>query len=650
MASFNATAGLQFVRNNHSFILQDRIEGGWLIKSLGSTLVDKYTEEEFYRDYQAGKLIIKNMNATPAERKIDEQNTSLMMDKLPKERQEELRNRRMFLESYLRRYGDCRSIASINDGLNKLWFESFGKKPSASTVARWLKRYIDSGKNIFSLMPAAHLRGNRTRKIDITIEDMCQQAIREIYMTRERGSVDDTLDKAIFLVDKENDLRPGEHKLRLPTRTFISRLIKRESEIDRYTARYGKEAARHRFKTSIGEVICDRPLSRIEVDHTKMDVIIVDDETRLPIGRPWLTLVIDVFTRCILGFHLSFDPPSQATVVRAMKHAVMPKANLKDEFPDTNGEWPMHGIPELVMVDNGLEFHSEAFEAMCFELGVTVSYAPRKSPQFKGTVERALGTLNRSITGQMPGKTFSSIKERGDYDSAKHAVVTLKVLKACITKWIVDIYHKSIHSGISMSPEECWHMKTDPDQIRLPAHPEKMDCISGNIAKRKLWHYGIELNGLHYNNETLAAIYPQFGKTEVEVRWNPDNLGHVHVIVPGGGLMKVSAIPKELAYAEGLTLQQHCLIQKSLARKGDDYSNVVALAKEKEVIQEMIQSESKASRKKSSVNKHRFMQGAEQTAQQAPAEVHFFDDVADYAIPSFEPLLTKRNTHLEELV
>jgi len=649
MASFNATAGLQFVRNNHPFVLQNRIEGGWLIQNRRSGLVETYIEDEFYRDFQAGTVIIPDKNGTPIYRNDDGQKVCLLLDKLPQERREKLLSQRLFLESYLRRYGDCRSVASINDGIEKLWSDSFGQKPSASTVARWLKRYIDSGKDIFSLIPATHLRGNRTRKVDINVEDICTEAIRKVYLTGERATISDTLSKAIALIARENSLRPAEYKLTLPTQKYISRLIKRIPDIDRYAARYGREAARHRFKTSIGEVLCDRPLSRIEVDHTKMDVIIVDDEMRIPIGRPWLTLVIDAFTRCILGFHLSFDPPSQATVARAMKHAVMPKANLKDEFPDTNGEWPMHGIPELVMVDNGLEFHSEAFEAMCFELGITVGYAPRKSPQFKGTVERALGTLNRNITGQMPGKTFSSIKERGDYDSAKHAVVTLKGLKACITKWIVDIYHKSIHSGISMSPDECWKLKADPDQIRLPAHPEKMDCISGNIAKRKLWHYGIELNGLHYNNESLAAIYPKFGKTEVEVRWNPDNLGHVHVMVPGGGLMKVSAIPKELGYAEGLTLQQHSLIQKSLARNGDDYSNVVALAKEKEAIQQMIQSESKASRKKSRVNKHRFMQGSEQTAVQTTAEVQFFDDDTEEATPSFAPLINKRNTHLEAL-
>ena len=46
------------------------------------------------------------------------------------------------------------------------------------------------------------------------------------------------------------------------------------------------------------------PLQLMQMDHTLVDVVVVDEVDREPIGRPWLTLAIDVATRAVPGFYL----------------------------------------------------------------------------------------------------------------------------------------------------------------------------------------------------------------------------------------------------------------------------------------------------------------------------------------------------------
>ena len=108
-----------------------------------------------------------------------------------------------------------------------------------------------------------------------------------------------------------------------------------------------------------------------------MDVILVDEKHRLPIGRPWLTLLIDICTRMVTGYYLSLDPPSSISVALALQHAVLPK----DEWLTARGisaAWPVQGLPELLHMDNGKEFHAKALRRGAEEYGIRLFYRPRR--------------------------------------------------------------------------------------------------------------------------------------------------------------------------------------------------------------------------------------------------------------------------------
>ena len=101
----------------------------------------------------------------------------------------------------------------------------------------------------------------------------------------------------------------------------------------------------------------DGPLAVVQIDHTKLDVVVVDERERHALGRPWLTLAIDVYSRCIAGFYLSLDPPGINSVGLCLAHAVLPKELWLAKL-DSNYSWPLSGLMDLVHADNGPEFHS----------------------------------------------------------------------------------------------------------------------------------------------------------------------------------------------------------------------------------------------------------------------------------------------------
>jgi putative transposase len=128
-----------------------------------------------------------------------------------------------------------------------------------------------------------------------------------------------------------------------------------------------------------------------QVDHTRADVIVVDEETREPIGGPWLTLAINVFSRLVTGFYLTMDAPSRLSVSPCLLHSVFDKsAWLKDRGID--GLWPVAGLPAILHVDNGPEFRSRAFMRGCEDAGIKTQWRPRRTPHYGGHIERLIGT------------------------------------------------------------------------------------------------------------------------------------------------------------------------------------------------------------------------------------------------------------------
>ena len=167
-------------------------------------------------------------------------------------------------------------------------------------------------------------------------------------------------------------------------------------------------------------------LGIVQIDHTLVDVMVVDEVRRQSMGRPWITVAFDIATRAVLGFHLSLNAPSSISVGLTLAMVGLPRERWLVER-GIEVEWPMFGIPRLLHLDNGAEFHSVALSRGCERYGISLEYRPPGRPHFGGHIERYLGTLMRRIHG-LPGTTFSSPVKRGNYRSEAKATMTMAEL------------------------------------------------------------------------------------------------------------------------------------------------------------------------------------------------------------------------------
>ena len=456
---------------------------------------------------------------------------------------------------------------------NKVWAEigQPERPPHWTTVYRWRKRYVASGKDINGVVAQQHKRGNRKSRYPVEVIEIAERAIDTEYLTLERKTVQDAVDKALIDVKKENKLRPATTQLLMPTRRLIQALISKIPAFDRCVARYGRTVAVRRFRSVQKHQATEAPLQRCEVDHTLLDLMVIDDKDGMPLGRPLLTACIDDFTRCVLGIAISFEPPSFLTVARCLKHAFLPKTNLNKLYKEIVNAWEAYGVCGEVVVDQGQEFYSKGLEEACLSMGCEILYSPRKTPWFKGKIERFLGTMNREVTHVAPGTTFANIFEKGDYDPAKHAVVRLSTLKCIAHKWIADVYHQRPHRTLKMPPAVMWQTNIHPEDIPVPEDPAQLDALLGRRESRVLTHKGIELEGLFYNSHELRDFRKLKGeRIPVEICINDGDVGAIVVLHPDSERMFiVPALKKQ--YAQGLSMWQHKVCKRFADRQMSRY-------------------------------------------------------------------------------
>ncbi|MEQ1546069.1 hypothetical protein [Methyloglobulus sp.] len=227
------------------------------------------------------------------------------------------------------------------------------------------------------------------------MEQEAQQIIEEIYLKREGESIQDVydaLDRKIRTLNRNRNT-----PIPTPSRATVYRYVQSYDKYVVMAARKGKQAADRHFRATGMGAEPAYILERAEVDHTPLDLLIIDDVTGLPNGRPTVTFIIDRFSRMPLGFEIGFELPSELAVMRALRHAIMPKTDVLQEYPEIENVYPAYGIKVNLVCDNGLEFHAEQLRRMCAELDIELTFCPKKQPYYKGAIERFLGTFNRQI-------------------------------------------------------------------------------------------------------------------------------------------------------------------------------------------------------------------------------------------------------------
>lgn len=212
---------------------------------------------------------------------------------------------------------------------------------------------------------------------------------------------------------------------RLPTRRTIKSRVDAIDQREVMRKRKGAKAARQAFEPRVGALDVVRPLEVVQIEHTLADIILVDQFERRPLGRPWLTLAIDVATSIDLGVHVSFDTPSVLSIGLCLHHCVRTKSIRAPEILEEL-YWPVAGIPRAVHVDNGRDFRSGAFQSACADWGISVEYRPPGRAHYGCHIERLIGTT-MGVVHVLPGTKQSSPKDEGEYDSSDNAARSSRI-------------------------------------------------------------------------------------------------------------------------------------------------------------------------------------------------------------------------------
>lgn len=478
------------------------------------------------------------------------------------------------LIEYRMRYVRAAMRAHVSRGSRRMFAEVISSvaiidadtsPPSIDTLMNWFRRYIDSGSSPYSLMdrrPLAH----KPKRLTSFLEILLDECIAKYYLQLRGLSAKLTYEKYIQEVKAQE--RAEGVKLASPSlRTCQRRIL----EIDPYVrdrARFGASYANNHWRFSLKGDQSTRVLQRVEIDHTWLDMWVLDPRSGVPIGRPWITVVLDRYSGYPLGIYISFYGPSVASVAHAIKNSIFPKDDLMGSYPEIATPWTAMGIAELYVVDNGLEFHSNAFKRMAWDLRADLLYNPVHQPWLKASIERAMMEFNRMLP--LRGKVYAPQKNVIPQNPKDSAAILFDDLCQGLFTWAAEVFPRRIHPKNLVRPIDLW--EEGRQSCPLPMFPlgfENFDITAGISTSRTVDGDGVFFNYLRFNSYELQDYCRSAErKFRTEIRFNPDDLGRIHVLLPKTQQWMPVALqrPGE-EYGRGLSLIQHEIIRAEAGKK-----------------------------------------------------------------------------------
>lgn len=426
------------------------------------------------------------------------------------------------------------------------------RRQTYSLLSRWR---AGEGR-VSDLLPRRSSGGRGKSRLPDDVEAVIKDVLRKRYLKRQRPSVA-SVHRSIVRACRVRGLIA-------PSRGAVERRIAVLDPRVAAGSRGGPDAARKVDSAGGSATTPVEPLGQVQIDHTVIDVVLVDEQDRAPIGRPFLTVGVDVATRAIVGMVVTLDPPSATSVGLCLAHI----ATDKQAWLETLGaqvSWPMAGKPAQLYVDNGAEFHSEALRRGCEEHGIALDYRPPGEPHYGGVVERLIGTLMSEVH-ELPGTTFSNPADRGPYDSDATAALTLLELQRWLA-FVVAAYHHQVHEGHGRPPLAVWEEKATAHPPTTVANPRSFLIDFLPVVRRRLTRTGLVIDHVQYFSDTLKPLIArrqQIG--QVVVRRDPRDLSRVWVLDPQSNAY-LSVGYRHLAHP-AISLWEHRAAVARLREKG----------------------------------------------------------------------------------
>lgn len=372
-----------------------------------------------------------------------------------------------------------------------------------------------------SLAPRPRGPAKGSHRIAPDVKQAIESLIREIAMTMVPPSRAEAARQICSLLRADNGAyRFPEHLI--PSEKTIERLLSEvPSRIWAKTSMGSKTRSAH--EPHPGEYRSEGFLDLVQMDHTKSDVILVDSVRREQLGRPWVTFLIEIWTRVILGYYVSFGDPSIFRCGRAVASALLPKepvlAHLGIEVA-----YPMHGLFRRLHADQAMPHRSEAFRRACMRNGIDPDVRKPGPAHLGGHIERLIGTMVGKLR-LLPGATGSNVSARDSYDPEEAAAMNLPEFE----RWLlcqIAVYHLTPHTALGgLCPAQVWAREAAMHGPLLPIslEPEALFCQFLPSKTLTVHASGVQIRHRRYWHPALANRLGQ----KIDVSWDERTIQHV---------------------------------------------------------------------------------------------------------------------------
>lgn len=466
------------------------------------------------------------------------------------------------------------------------------RPPCYNTVHNWIKAYFRSNGNPIALVTRSIRRKTpRLLHQPFPIQEIIQHYFKEYILIRTPFSVTDVIDQIQAAVAVTNSRRPVNDPLPIPSASTLRRILNEHDEFERLLAQRGhKEAGKTHYwgKKNPRHFAL---LECAECDSHKLDIVVIDANGE-PIGRPWITCLINAASRRVLGWKISMSPPTLEMTISALKYS------LGSSFLRT-------GQCRTYIFDNGPEFIKEILRVILSTLGSTSIFCEPGEPNQKPHIERFFKTLEIQLIHHMRGTTFSNPAEKGDYDSEKKAIYTLSQLESFFQDWLENVYHQTYHREIGTSPNAYWDEHIDklfpPRQFLDTALTQMFLCKESSFAINGR----VGFNKLQWTCPSVPFLNNWRGqRKELTVFYDVSDLGYALVCHPDNPdeLHRVFAVDPE--YQEGLTLSEHLKVLEKLKEEKLRFNHTIALKHRLRINQNIARQNKRKSPKNTNAPKH----------------------------------------------
>jgi transposase InsO family protein len=449
--------------------------------------------------------------------------------------------------------------------------EPFAGDVSPRTIRDWMQKYRHAealyGNGYLGLLSRLGESGNRTSRLPEKTRELMTRFIEFDYETlkqKRRLHVYGALARAC-----------ETHGTPTPSYKTFCQEVSRRPIYEQLLKRKGRRAA-YKAEPTYCELNMttprhgDRPFHICHIDHTELDIELLCSKTARNLGRPWLTLLTDAFSRRLLAIALSFDPPSYRACMAVLRECVHRHNRL----------------PQIVVVDGGKEFESTYFETLLARYECTKKTRPPAKARFGSVCERVFGTTNTQLIYNLLGNTQITKEVRvvtSSVNPKNHAVWTFGRLFARLCEWAYEVYDTSEHAALGQTPRDCFadgmaRAGTRPhrtiaydDEFRMMTLPTTSQGTAW-ISPGK----GVKIHHLHYWSPVFRD--PAVEQTSVPVRYDPHDASTAFAYV---GKRWVTCFSEHYATFRGRSEREMMIATAELRKRLHDHSRNTQLTARK---------------------------------------------------------------------